>query len=109
MTRIDGIKESLNSGCEHPEEPCYIDMGEMCQPCQTALTTNITYLLQGMDATRPVIEWAATQPCLKWEGEWPEKNTAPSYCLQFDQGVWDTCPPCLARAWKKEYYPEEIS
>lgn len=60
---------------------------------------------QALEEARPVMEWTAEQPCLKWEGVWTGK--AVSYCLQFDFATWDTCPPCQARAWVKKYFPGE--
>ena len=75
MTRIDGIRE------------------RRIKVPQGARWEDTDYLLEGMEAARPVMEWAADDKCFKSGSRKTIKRC--------------DCPPCQARAWKKEYYPEE--
>ena len=68
------------------------DSGKLNASFITHSRTDIPYLLKGMEAARPVMEWAAD-----------------NYCAGCRDGRELFCSHAQARAWKKEYYPEEKS
>ena len=108
MTRIDGIKERESMATEDKipldaealarlaELTGWESVGRAALKTVGQQDVKIKDLLKGMEAARPVMEKISLYPCLTTEE-------------LAQEGSCGACASCQARAWKKEYYPEEKS